>query len=86
MKRMPAKELLSQKGAVINVHAVACDYFDGSEKAVRQRVARRTIPFRHDGGRIVFFRDELERFFRGLPGVMPDEAIANMAKREESSG
>ena len=52
-----------------------------SEKALRGEVARGTVPYRRRGGRIVFLRDELERFMRALPGVSVDEAIANLAKR-----
>ena len=80
MKR-PTKEPPLPKGIVLDVHAVARDVFRDSEKAVRKRVERRSIPFRHDGGRIVFLREELQEFFRKLPGCSIDEALGNVAAR-----
>lgn len=50
-------------------------------KAVRQRIARRTLPFRKLGGRIIFFKNELEEFLRDLPGCHVEEAQANMMAR-----
>ena len=40
-----------------------------TEHAFRAQVARRQLPFRHRGGRVVFLRAELEEFLRCLPGV-----------------
>jgi excisionase family DNA binding protein len=54
-----------------------------SEKSIRQCVARRTLPFRKLGGRVIFLKDELEAFLRDLPGCSLDEARANAAARNE---
>jgi len=53
-----------------------------TEKAVRQRIARRLLPFRRLGGRIVFLRAELETFLSDLPGVTVDEARENLAAQQ----
>lgn len=49
-------------------------------KAIRQRIARRAIPFHRWGGRVVFLRGELLAFFTALEGCTPDEA-AKRAQR-----
>ena len=51
------------------------------EKAMRARVERGRVPFKRDGGRIVFLQDELEAFLRGLPGVSVKEALENERAR-----
>lgn len=50
-------------------------------KAIRQRIARRTLPFRKLGGRIIFFKNELEEFLRDLPGCSVEEAQINTMAR-----
>ncbi len=50
-------------------------------KAIRQRIARRTLPFRKLGGRIIFFKNELEEFMRDLPGCSVEEAKINTMAR-----
>ncbi len=57
-----------------------------SEKAVYQHVARRTIPFRRLGSRIVFVRTELEQFLAALDGCRVDEALGNIAERNAVRG
>ncbi len=52
-----------------------------SPKSIRARVARRLIPFRRLGGRIVFLRTELVAFIEGLDGCDPDEAHSNLTQR-----
>lgn len=52
-----------------------------TEKALRAQVARGLIPHRRLGGRIVFLVDEVAAFLRALPGVTPEQAIANIAAR-----
>ena len=52
-----------------------------TEKAIRQRIARRTLPFRKLGGRIIFFKNELEEFLRDLPGCSVEEAKINTMAR-----
>ena len=39
-----------------------------TERSVRGRVARRLIPFRKIGNRVVFLRCEIEAFITDLPG------------------
>lgn len=69
-------------GVVLDVSTAAC--FTGmSEKTVRARVARRCLPFRRFGGRIVFLRSELEQFLHGLPGCDLKEAVENTEARSE---
>jgi hypothetical protein len=48
-----------------------------TDKAIRARVARRSIPFRRWGGRIVFLRSELSEFLQALEGCKVQEALAN---------
>ncbi len=69
----------SIRGALCGVPE-AGDFLGMSEKAVRARVARRQIPFKKLGGRIVFSRRELEEFIeRGLDGGCSlDEALKNL--------
>ena len=52
-----------------------------SEKALRAKVARGTIPYRRDGGRIVFLAEEVSAFLHALPGVSVEEALQNVAAR-----
>ena len=54
-----------------------------SQKMMRARLARRIVPFRKLGGRIVFRRAELEQFIDGLPGVTVAQAHANLAARNK---
>jgi hypothetical protein len=42
-------------------------------KALRKRVERHQIPFKKWGGKVVFMRRELEKFFENLPGGGCDE-------------
>lgn len=48
-----------------------------TEKALRARVSRRVVPFRRWGSRIVFLRNELEKYLEELPGCQLDEALEN---------
>ena len=48
-----------------------------SEKAARQQVARRQIPFKKLGGRVVIPLAELSRFLQSLPGTSVEEALAH---------
>lgn len=55
-------------------------------KGIRARIARRTLPFKRLGGRIVFFRHELETFVENLDGCSPAEARANLESRTTHKG
>lgn len=64
----------------LNVEEVA-NLVETTPKAIRQRIARRTLPFRKLGGRIIFFKCELEQFLRDLPGCSIEEARSNTLAR-----
>lgn len=68
-------------GALLGVHE-AGGYLGITEKMVYARVARRQIPFKKWGGRIVFVRKELEAFIeKGLDGgCSVDEALQNLER------
>lgn len=51
-----------------------------SEKAARQQVARRQIPFKKLGARVVISVAELELFLARLPGATVEEALERAAK------
>ena len=68
-------------GEVLDVASTAT-FLGVTEKAVRARVARRLIPFRKWGGRIVFLRTELLEFLESLPGCDLPDALQNQATRE----
>ncbi len=58
--------------------ASAANTYGGSAKMCRGRVARRLVPFRRWGGRVIFLRSELDMFFaKSLGGCSIEEAIAN---------
>src|ERR1051325_10320020 len=57
--------------------ASAAAFLRKSQKSVRARIARRSIPFRRWGRRIVFSRSELCEFLRELEGCEISEALTN---------
>jgi hypothetical protein len=65
--------------------AAAAKHYGGTERLWYSRAARRLVPFRKWGGRLVFLRSELDRFFsESLSGCSLEEAQANdMARRKE---
>lgn len=52
-----------------------------TERALRGRVARRLVPYRRYGSRIIFLKHELERLIADLPGVSIAEARNNLQGR-----
>lgn len=70
----------SFNGELLDVSAAAT-FLGSSEKVVRARVARRLLPFRRFGGRIVFLRKDMEAFIADLPGCTLEEAQQNLAVR-----
>ena len=48
---------------------------------LRARVARRIVPFRRLGSRLVFRRADLKAFIAALEGCAVEEALANMGSR-----
>jgi len=67
-------------GVLLDVKATA-ELLGTSEGQVRSQVYRRLLPYRKLGGRIVFVREELLAFINCLPGVTPEEALANHVQR-----
>jgi len=67
-------------GLVLDFHSAA-EFIGCSDKKLRAKVERRTIPFRRDGRRIIFIRGELTKFFENLDGVSVEEAFANHEAR-----
>lgn len=78
--KLKATSRRSFDGAMLDVSA-ASQFTGMSEKTIRARIARRCLPFRRFGGRIVFLRSELEKFLQGLPGCDLNEAVANIEAR-----
>jgi len=68
------------QGELLDVKAVAA-LLGASEKCVRARVARRLLPYRRFGSRIVFIRNEMEDFINSLPGCSLEEAKENLNRR-----
>ena len=56
-----------------------------TQKALRQKVFKRTVPFRKDGRKIVFIRRELEAHVDDLPGCTPAEARNNLQARTDGA-
>lgn len=81
-KKQPGQGLGARRicGAILDVRNGA-DHLGVKEKALRGLVARRLIPFRKLGGRIVFLRSELDLYLNRLPGVPLDEAMNNLEAR-----
>lgn len=76
----PSSRAALDTGEVLDV-AAAASLLGTTEKTIRARVARRTIPSRRWGGRVVFLRRELLAFLQGLEGVDVREALANEQAR-----
>jgi hypothetical protein len=69
-------------GAALDVRGASV-FYGGTEKRTRGYVARRQIPFRRLGGRIIFLRAELEQWLTTLDGCTLDEARTNLEARHE---
>ena len=69
----------SFKGGVLYVEGAA-ELLNTTQKAIRGRTASNRLPFHRLDGRVIFFRDELERYLDNLPGVTVDEALANSTR------
>ncbi len=76
MQRDPSSLLVDVKDAA---QLLGC-----SEKSIRARIARQTIPYKKLGKRVLFVREELEQFIRALPGVTMEEARSHLAMRRTS--
>lgn len=69
-------------GLALDVRTAAALVGD-TEKGIRGKVARRLIPFRRLGARIIFLRAELEQWLATLDGCNLDEAKKNREARHE---
>ena len=63
-------------GAALDVRGAAV-LVGVTEKVIRGQVARRLIPFKRCGERIIYIRAELEQWLTCLPGCAVEEARAN---------
>lgn len=86
-KRVPPRKRAGQgrgprtmNGALLDVRAGTA-FIGGTEKRTRALIARRLIPFRYLGGRIVFIRAELEAWLHSLDGCTLEEVKANAESR-----
>ena len=64
--------LRTMNGAILDVLGLS-EFLGVGQKAIRERVSRKEIPYRKLGGRIVFVRSEIEKFVEGLPVIRLDE-------------
>jgi excisionase family DNA binding protein len=67
-------------GALLDVRHAA-QFLGVTEKTLRARVARRVVPFKRLGGRVVFVKADLEAFLSSLDGCTTHEALDNMRAR-----
>lgn len=87
MRKQPPKKQHGQGTGSRTMNGAAMDlrtatgFLGGTEKQTRGLVARRLIPFRRLGGRIVFLRSELEQWLSTLDGCTLGEARANQRER-----
>ena len=84
MKRILKAARRTFDGALLDI-STASQLLGCSERSLRARVARHTIPFRKLDSRVVFRRSELELFIADLPGVTLDEALANAERRNSKT-
>jgi excisionase family DNA binding protein len=54
----------------------AAEYLGRTLGAIRNMVLRRQIPFRKVGGRLIFFKDEIDRWEDGCPGITAENLLA----------
>lgn len=54
-----------------------------SERSLRALVAAGVVPYRKLGGRVVFRREELEKWIERLPGVSLKDAEMNQKVRQK---
>jgi excisionase family DNA binding protein len=71
-------------GALLDVRHAA-QFLGVTEKTLRARVARRLVPFKRLGGRVVFIKSDLETFLSALDGCSIDEALQNIETRQEGT-
>lgn len=57
------------------------EWLGWTEKCLRGRLARHSIPHRKIGRNIILWQSELEAWRLKLPGCSVEEALANLRKR-----
>jgi hypothetical protein len=78
-------ELNTPNRQVLDVDGAAA-LMGTTPKGVRQRIARRLLPFHKLGSRVIFMQGELEQFLAALPGCSAEEAECNVAARNGTNG
>lgn len=73
VKKTIASRLLDVRGAA--------ELLGRSEGAVRKLIARREIPYRRQGTRIILFEHELRDWLNALPGLLPEDIQAGASLR-----
>ncbi len=62
--------------------AEAAERLGITERAVRQRINRKQLPFRRMNRRVFVPEDDLNRFLEALPGCSVEEALEEMELRQ----
>lgn len=90
MRRVPRKSNGQAQGprringVMMDVYCAA-GFLGVTQKMLRARVTRGTLPFRRLGCRIIFIKSELEHFLEQLDGVTASEALDNARSRAGAS-
>jgi len=92
MRKAPPKKKQDQAkgprkigGEILGVRELA-ESLGVPQHMIRARVARRQIPYKRWGGRIIFLRSEMTRYLEELEGVSVEEALSNeRARRGEAA-
>lgn len=66
-RTLPATEVLSVSQCAVLLGT--------TERGIRGRIARRQLPFRRLGRKIIFLRSELLSYLNALPGCRPSDAL-----------
>jgi hypothetical protein len=53
-------------------------YIKRSPGAIRNLVMRRAIPYRKPAGRLIFLKDEIDRWIRMAPGKKLEEIVSDL--------
>jgi len=80
MKKQPKRRTIAGQ-EVMDIATLAAR-FGTSQRAIRARVNRGTIPFRRWQGRIIFLRGEVDAFLEGLAGCDVQDARKNLEARQ----
>ena len=87
MRKAPPKKRAGQGKGPRRINGASMDVDSGAAflgwtpKRLRNQASRGLVPYRREGGRIIFLRAELEAYLARLPGVTLEEALANVGTR-----